>query len=80
MARANAALTEQRWEEQGDDYERPVFYAACRSEDGILVLTGWEDALAHRAFWPAHRASPRRVGMRHPDSIERFRIEKLGWD
>jgi hypothetical protein len=71
----------QRWiQAQDGDYERPVFYAAGRDQDGIAIVTGWRTAIAHRAF--GHPLGPHleAVGMGAPDRIERVRIARLGWD
>jgi hypothetical protein len=67
-------------EGQDGDYERPLFYAACKTDEGIVIVNGWQTAAAHRAF--GHRIHPHieAVGMDTPDLIERMRIEKLGWD
>jgi hypothetical protein len=65
---------------QGVDYERPVFYAACKSDSGIAIVSGWETAVAHRAFGQGLHAHIDAVGMGMPDQIERMRIERLGWD
>jgi hypothetical protein len=50
-----------RWvEAQEDSYDAPAFYAACKRDDGIVVITAWDDAIAHR-IRPGHRKSrPRR--------------------
>lgn len=33
----------QLWiEAQGGDYQRPAFYASCKTDDGIAVIDGWE--------------------------------------
>jgi hypothetical protein len=37
-------------EEQGDDYERPIFYAACKTSDGIAVINAWDTQEDHQAF------------------------------
>ena len=71
----------ERWAEAQDDaYGRPVFYAACKSDEGIVIVTGWETALSHRAF--GHPMGPhlQAAGMGLPDHIERLRIAKLGWN
>ena len=69
------------WEvAQSDDYERPVFYAACKSDDGVAIVTGWETAIGHRAFGQGLHAHMEAVGMDRPTAIERMKIEKLGWD
>jgi hypothetical protein len=65
---------------QAGAYERPVFYAACRTDDGIAVVNSWEDAQAHRAFGQGMHAWIDTVGMTPPDQIERMRVAKLGWD
>jgi hypothetical protein len=41
----------QLWiEAQDGDYERPVFYAGCKTDDGIAIAGAWESAVAHCAF------------------------------
>jgi hypothetical protein len=65
---------------QGDDYERPAFYAACRTEGGIAIITGWESAAGHRAFGQGMHPHIDAVGLPEPEQIERMRIEKLGWE
>lgn len=62
------------------DYERPAFYAACRTDEGIAILSGWETAIGHRAFGQRLHAHIDAVGMGTPVQIERMRIKKLGWD
>jgi hypothetical protein len=71
----------QLWiEAQDGDYERPTFYAACRTEDGIAMLGAWQDAVAHRAFGRELHAHIDAVGIGTPDRIERMRVARLGWD
>lgn len=71
----------QMWiEAQGGDYERPVFYAACKTDGGIAIVSGWQTAIAHRAFGQGLHTHIDAVGMSTPDQIERKRIGKLGWD
>lgn len=65
---------------QGADYERPLFYAACRTDDGIAIVSCWESAVAHRAFGQGLHAHIDAMGMGAPDQIERMPIGKLGWD
>jgi hypothetical protein len=70
-----------RWiEAQESDYERPAFYAACKTDDGIVIVSGWDSALAHRAFGHGIEPQVDAVGMARPDHIDRMRIEKLGWE
>jgi heme-degrading monooxygenase HmoA len=67
-------------EGQDGDYERPVFYAACKTDDGIAIVSAWQSAVAHRAFGQGLHAHIDAAGLGAPDQIERMRIEKLGWD
>jgi hypothetical protein len=65
---------------QEGDYERPAFFATCREDDGILILTGWESAAGHRVFGQGIGPYIHSVGMPESEQIERLRIEWLGWD
>lgn len=67
-------------EAQPGDYERPAFYAACKTDDGIAILNGWESSAGHHAF--GHPLGPHleAVGMGRPDQLERMAVEKLGWE
>ena len=67
-------------EAQSDDYERPIFYAACRTEEGIAIVNVWNDARAHRAFGQGLHTHIETVGLSHPEQIERHRIDQLGWE
>jgi hypothetical protein len=67
-------------EAQDGHYERPLFYAACRADEGIDIISGWPTAAAHRAFGQRMHPQIEAVGMVPPEWIERMRIEKLGWD
>jgi hypothetical protein len=66
--------------DQDPDYERPAFYAACSTNDGIAIVGGWEGASGHRAFGQGLHSHIEAVGLPAPDGIERLRISKLGWD
>jgi len=71
----------QMWiEAQEGDYERPVLYAACKTDEGVAIVTGWQTAVAHRAFGEGLHTHIDAMGLGTPDQIERMRIEKLGWD
>jgi hypothetical protein len=63
-----------------DDYERPAFYAACKTSEGVAIVTAWESAIAHRAFGQGIEPYVHEVGLGRPARVERMRIEKLGWD
>lgn len=65
--------------DQQPGYERPLFYAACRTDDGIAVVSGWETAVAHRAFGQGLHPHIHAAGLGRPDQIERLRINDLGW-
>jgi hypothetical protein len=67
-------------EAQDRNYERPTFYAACRTEGGIAIVGAWQNAVAHRAFGQGLHSHIDAVGLGTPDRIERMRIAKLGWD
>jgi hypothetical protein len=67
-------------EAQEGDYERPAFYAGCKTDDGIAIVSGWESTPAHRAFGQGLHAYIDAVGLAAPSQIERMRIEKLGWE
>ena len=70
-----------RWiEARGGDEVRPRFYAACRTDSGIAIVSGWETAAAHRSFGQGLHAHIAAVGMAGPEGIERLRVAKLGWD
>lgn len=67
-------------EAQDDDYSRPVFYAACKTDDGILIINGWETKADHDAFRRGLRPHLEAVGIGRPDQHEHLSVERLGWD
>jgi hypothetical protein len=67
-------------EAQEGDYGRPVLYVACKTHEGIAIVTGWETDAAHKAFARGMRSQLKAVGMSRPDRHEHLRIETLGWD
>lgn len=67
-------------EAQEGDYERPIFYAAGRTDDGIAVVNAWGTEAAHEAFGHGLRPHLEAVGMERPDRLDRMRIGRLGWD
>jgi hypothetical protein len=67
-------------EAQDGEYERPLFYAACKADDGIAIVNCWETAVAHRAFGQGIHPHVDAVDLGTPGQIERMRIAKLGWD
>lgn len=65
---------------QDDDYNRPVFYAACKTDDGIVIVNGWETRADHQAFGRRMGPHLEAVGMGMPDHHAQMSIEKLGWN
>ncbi|HEY2715781.1 MAG TPA: hypothetical protein VGI73_06125 [Solirubrobacterales bacterium] len=65
--------------EDEDDRSLPIFHAACKTKEGITVVTAWETNDAHKAF--ARGVSPhlKAVGLGTPDRHEHLRIAQLGW-
>jgi myo-inositol-1-phosphate synthase len=71
----------QAWiDAQEADYEGPLFYAACRTDEGIAIVNAWPSAQSHRAFGQGLHPHITAAGLDHPERIERLRIDKLGWD
>ena len=70
----------QLWAEAQDGYTPPAFYAACRTDDGIAIVTGWKSVADHEAFGRRMGPHLEAAGMGKPDRHEHLRIEKLGWD
>jgi len=65
---------------QDADYDPPASYAACKTDQGMAVITVWETDAAHKAFARQIRPHLARVGMGAPEGHEHLRVEKLGWD
>ena len=71
----------QSWiEAQNGDYNRPAFYAVCKTEDGIVIVDGWETDADHKAFGRHMEPHLEAAGMGGPDHLEHLWIEQLGWD
>jgi hypothetical protein len=47
-------------EAQNADYERPVFYAACRTDEGIAIVSCWKSAVATERSVRAYTATSTR--------------------
>jgi hypothetical protein len=67
-------------EAQEGDYSPPAFYAVCKTDEGIVIVDGWETDEAHKAFGRRMEPHLEAVGMGGPDDLEHLWIEKLGWD
>lgn len=72
---------EQAWkswtEAQGDGYKPPAFFATCQADEGIVVLSGWENEEAHKAFRTQIGPHLQAAGMGKPDDHEHLRIARL---
>jgi hypothetical protein len=67
-------------EAQDADHTPPAFYAACKTDDGIVIVTGWQTDAAHKAFGRTMSSCLELVGMGPPDHHEHLAIQRLGWD
>jgi hypothetical protein len=65
---------------QTNDYGRPVFWAVCKTEDGIAIVDGWETDKDHRAFGERMGPHLEAAGLGSPDQLEHMWIAQLGWD
>jgi hypothetical protein len=65
---------------QPDDYARPIFYAACKTNDGIVIVNGWQTEADHNAFGRHMGPHLLAVGLERPRMHEHLRIEKPAWD
>ena len=71
----------QSWiEAQGDSYNRPAFFAVCKTEEGIVIVDGWQTDADHKAFGQRMGPHLQSVGMGMPDHLEHMWISQLGWD
>jgi hypothetical protein len=68
------------WVDAHEGYEPPVFYAACKTETGIVVIFAWDSDASHEAFGKRMAVHLRSAGMGRPNHRERLPIAKLGWD
>jgi hypothetical protein len=67
-------------EAQNDDYSPPVFFAVCKTDDGIVLIDGWETDEDHKAFGERMGPHLEAAGMGSPDHLEHLWVSKLGWD
>ena len=67
-------------EAQSDDYHRPIFYAACRADDGIAVISVWRSDADHQAFGRQMGPYLQDAGLGRPDQHEHLHVEQLGWE
>lgn len=67
-------------EAQDDGYNPPGFFAICKAEDGIVLVTGWEAAQDHKTFRKQMMPHLQAAGVSRPHAHEQLRIARLGWD
>ncbi|MGI8805290.1 MAG: hypothetical protein ACR2IN_06315 [Thermoleophilaceae bacterium] len=67
-------------ETQYDGYHPPTFFAICKAEDGIVLVTGWEAEEDHKAFRKQMMPHLQRAGIGRPKAHEQLGIARLGWD
>jgi hypothetical protein len=69
------------WTEgQGTGYRPPIFFATCRAEDGIVLVTGWDAEDDHKAFRKQMMPYLHAAGVGRPTGHEQLGIARLGWD
>jgi hypothetical protein len=67
-------------EPQGDGHNPPIFFATCRADDGIVLVTGWEAEEDHKAFRKQMMPYLHAAGVGRPTGHEQLGIARLGWD
>lgn len=67
-------------ETQDDPYNAPAFFAICKAEDGIVLVTGWEAEEDHKAFRKQMMPRLQEAGIGRPKAHEHLAIARLGWD
>jgi hypothetical protein len=74
-------LARKSWTEaQGNGNSTPIFFATCRAEDGIVLVTGWEADRDHQAFRKQMMPYLHAAGLDRPTGHEQLGIARLGWD
>lgn len=67
-------------EARADGYDPPTFFAVCKAEDGIVLLSSWEAEEDHRAFRKQMMPHLQAAGVGRPKAHEQLDIARLGWD
>lgn len=67
-------------ETQGESYHPPTFFAVCKAEDGIVLVSGWEAEEDHKAFRKQMMPHLHTAGIGRPGAHEHLGIARLGWD
>lgn len=77
LARFEQALNS--WTEaQGDDRKPPTFFAICTREEGIVLVTAWQDEDDHKAFRKQMMPRLHAAGVARPEIHEQLRIARIG--
>jgi len=67
-------------ETQDEGYNPPTFFAICKAEDGIVLVTGWEADEDHKAFRKQMMPHLHAAGISRPSAHEHLGIARLGWN
>jgi heme-degrading monooxygenase HmoA len=65
-------------EAQDDGYNPPIFFAICKAEDGIVLVSGWEAEEDHKAFRKQMMPHLQAAGIGRPEAHEHLGIARLG--
>lgn len=66
-------------EARGDGPNPPTFFAVCRADDGIVLVSGWEAEEDHKAFRKQMMPHLHAAGVSRPTAHEHLGIHRLGW-
>ncbi len=66
--------------EAQSDSTQPSFFAVCKAEEGIVVVSGWEAEEDHKAFRKQMMRHLHTAGVSRPSTHEQLRIVRLGWE
>lgn len=66
-------------EAQADGYRPPTFFALCKAEDGIVLVSGWEAEEHHKAFRKQIMPHLQAAGVGRPSAHEHLGIAQLGF-
>ena len=67
-------------EAPGGGYMPPIFFAICKADEGIVLITGWEADEDHKAFRRQMMPHLQVAGVSRPEAHEHLEIARLGWD
>ncbi len=68
------------WIEARDGgFDSPLFFAICKAEDGVVLVSGWEAEEDHKAFRKQMMPHLQAAGIGRPEAHEHLGIARLGW-